>query len=61
MSGWERYNHNTHCVETPDGTVVAKEIIDGICCLADLFYVMRIRAEQRRQLKQPTGHGVGDA
>ncbi|MCD9087392.1 hypothetical protein LR961_11550 [Stenotrophomonas sp. SY1] len=57
MSRWETYNPITHCIETPDGTVVAAEIIDSIECLADLFYVMQIRSEQRKQM--PVNNGAG--
>jgi hypothetical protein len=47
MSDWLRFNHLTQCVETKDGTSVPVELTDNVTCLADVFYVANIRADQR--------------
>ena len=44
---WSKYNHETATYDTPDGTSVAAELVDGVQCLADVFYIASIREQQR--------------
>jgi hypothetical protein len=47
MDNWVRFNALTHCYETKDGTSVPAELCDSVVCLADIFYIAKLRANQR--------------
>lgn len=53
-AGQERvsYNHLTNTYDTPDGTVVAAELVDGADSLADIFTISTIRESQRTAKKR---------
>ena len=42
-----RLNHLTQMFEWSDGTIVAREIVDGVSCLADFLVIANIRERQR--------------
>lgn len=44
---WVTYNPLTNTYDTPDGTSVAAELVDGVQCLADVLRIAQIRASQR--------------
>jgi hypothetical protein len=52
MNDWLRFNHLTQCVETKDGTSVPVELTDEITCLADVFYIAKLRADQRDAIRE---------
>ena len=54
MTDWLRFNPITRCVETKDGTSVPVELTDYITCLADVFWVAKLRADQRDALRTRT-------
>ena len=50
---WVRYNPLTHCHETPDGTVVAAELVDNCQSLLDFLFIATIRDKQRKAIPAP--------
>lgn len=44
---WVKYNPLTRTYDTPDGTTVSAELVDGACCLLDFLHIADVRAKQR--------------
>lgn len=51
-NSWVSYNDKTATYDTPDGTSVAAEVVDGVECLADLLRISNIRAQQRAAIRK---------
>ena len=49
LRDWVEYNPLTATYDTPDGTSVAAEVVDGAQCLADVLHIAQIRAKQRAE------------
>lgn len=49
---WVRFNSQTQCYETPDGTSVSAELIENVECMADVMQIAIIRDKQRENKDQ---------
>lgn len=51
QDNWVKYNYLTRTYDTPDGTSVSAELVDGAGCLLDFLHIADIRDKQRAAMR----------